>query len=109
MVKNSGFLGHFLLFFAFFQFLLNISASSCQNLILHEIFDLLTALTPLEARPQCLKRKLSASDTVIGLPPFSRHVPSNPDLEGFFRGSNGIFPTDENFQNLNGEHHSDAY
>ena len=68
MIKNRGFLGHFLRFLRFFQFRLNISASNYQNLIWHEIFDLLTPLTPLGARPQRLKRKLTALDTVIRPP-----------------------------------------
>ena len=63
--QKQRFFRSFFTFFAFFQFWLNISASNCQNLIWHEIFDLLTPLTPLGARPQCLKRKLIASDTVI--------------------------------------------
>ena len=62
--QKQRFFRSFFAFFAFFQFWLNISASNCQNLIWHEIFDLLTPLTPLGARPQCLKRKLNASDTV---------------------------------------------
>ena len=63
--QKQCFFRSFFAFLAFFQFLLNISASNCQNLIWHENFDLLTPLTPLGARPQCLKRKLTASDTVI--------------------------------------------
>ena len=62
--QKQRFFRSFFAFFAFFQFWLNISASNCQNLIWHEIFDLLTPLTPLGARPQCLKRKLTPSDTV---------------------------------------------
>ena len=62
--QKQRFFRSFFAFFAFFQFWLNISASNCQNLIWHEIFDLLTPLTPLGARPQCLKRKLTGSDTV---------------------------------------------
>ena len=65
--QKQWFFRSFFAFLAFFQFLLNISASNCQNLIWHENFDLLTPLTPLGARPQCLKRKLTASDTVLGL------------------------------------------
>ena len=63
--QKQWFFRSFFAFLAFFQFLLNISASNCQNLTWHENFDLLTPLAPLGARPQCLKRKLTASDTVI--------------------------------------------
>ena len=63
--QKQRFFRSFFAFFEFFQFWLNISASNCQNLIWHEIFDLLTPLTPLGARPQCLKQKLTASDTVL--------------------------------------------
>ena len=62
--QKQRFFSSFFAFFTFFQFWLNISASNCQNLIWHEIFDLLTPLTPLGTRLQCLKRKLIASDTV---------------------------------------------
>ena len=58
--QKQRFFRSFFAFFAFFQFWLNISASNCQNLIWHEIFDL---LTPLWARSQCLKRKLTESNT----------------------------------------------
>ena len=44
--QKQRFFRSFFAFFAFFQFWLNISASNCQNLIWHEIFDLLTPWHP---------------------------------------------------------------